>query len=356
MQYNIYNWKYIRSLGGVILRPRKYYKMIKDNLKKQLPYEPSVRQIIWCYFDYLKYHIKHNVSLEVDYFATQMYRKSGFTRKESLASYIRFPWRDSLQAKEKWIIFQDKREFYREYSAFLNRKWMILDENTSIEEYNKFIETCKYDIFAKVPVSCGGKDVFHKVLNSEVAQKELWELRLLQPLILEERITQCKELYAFSNSSVNTIRIVTLVDINGNVKIASALLRMGTGDSSVDNFSSGGILSAIDIETGVLISLAKDHNGNEYIYHPTTGKQIIGYKIEDWDKYKAFAISLAEKYMDVRYVGWDIVKTHNGDFCVIEGNKDSGIDIVECRLLYGLRPYYEALLNSDERFNFDKFH
>lgn len=233
---------------------------------------------------------------------------------------------------------------------------MILDETTSIEEYNKFLEICKFDLFVKVPISCGGKDVFHKVLNSKSDQMELWERRLIQPLILEERITQCKELYDFSNSSVNTIRIITLVDAENNVKIASAILRMGVGDSSVDNFSSGGIASAVDIETGVLISLAKDYNGNEYVYHPTTGRQIVGYKIEDWDNYKDFAISLAKECKDVRYVGWDIVKTNNGEFCVIEGNKDAGIQSVECRLQYGIRPYYEVLLNCDKDFKYDKIH
>lgn len=40
---------------GIILRPRLYYRRIKEQLEKRLDYEPEKEQIWWCYFDYLRY-------------------------------------------------------------------------------------------------------------------------------------------------------------------------------------------------------------------------------------------------------------------------------------------------------------
>lgn len=64
------------------------------------------------------------------------------------------------------------------------------------------------------------------------------------------------------------------------------------------------------------------------ILHPDTGKQIIGYQIPDWSGYKNFVCELAGKIPGMRYVGWDIIKDADGNFCVIEGNKD--VRVLNC--------------------------
>lgn len=139
-----------------------------------------------------------------------------------------------------------------------------------------------------------------------------------------------------------------MVDKNGDVHIANALLRIGGGKSDVDNFSSGGMAAHIDVNSGVIITAAMNGRGEEFVFHPVTGKQIVGYQIPEWERYKEFAISLAKRFPGMRYVGWDIVKTDCDEMCVIEGNKDAGFGAQEGRLLYGLRPIYDRILNAEK--------
>ena len=118
----------------------------------------------------------------------------------------------------------------------------------------------------------------------------------------------------------------------------------GGGMSDIDNFSSGGMAAPIDIETGIIFAPATDKKGQEFIIHPSSKKQIVGFKTPDWEKYKKFAIKLAMKFPEMRYVGWDIIKTKDNEFIVIEGNKDAGPDCLETGLLYGLLPIYDKIL------------
>jgi hypothetical protein len=123
---------------------------------------------------------------------------------------------------------------------------------------------------------------------------------------------------------------------------------MGRRGAAVDNFCGGGLVAQVDTASGVIFTTGRDKNGKEYIFHPDSGKQIVGFQIPDWEGYKAFASQLAKKYPSMRYVGWDIIKDAKGDFCVIEGNKDAGVGGLESGLLYGLKPCFDGFLNGKE--------
>lgn len=101
--------------GGVktLLSFRNYKKMIKKELEIRLNRTPSKQEINWCFWDYLKFKFKYNGSLDVDYFGTQMYLKSDFVRKDSFATFIRFPWRDKINDMSYRNVFDDKRLLYR---------------------------------------------------------------------------------------------------------------------------------------------------------------------------------------------------------------------------------------------------
>lgn len=338
--------KWGRALG-VILKRKKYKDEIFRQLKERLDDEPSKWQVNWCYHDYLRFHFKYGGNIDTDYFGTQLYKKSDFVRNESFATQVRFPWRDSVQERVVCSKFQDKREFYRNFSEYLGRDWMIVDENTAKEEILQFLQN-KEGVFAKIPVSCGGKDVHYFHTQTDAEKKEIFNFCKNGPVVLENSIEECEELHCFSNyTAVNTLRIITIVDSNGNPHIAAAILRIGRDGSAVDNYSSGGMSALVDIDTGIVYTQATNKKGKTYIVHPDSGKQIVGFIIPEWEKYKEFAVLLAKKYPTMRYVGWDIVKDKQGRMCVIEGNKDAGADYVEAGLLYGLLPHYNKLLNMN---------
>lgn len=320
-------------------------KLIEENLRKRLPYTPTNKQIRWCCRNFIWFRYKYLGSMD-DYFKAQIYRKSDFVREESLARFIRFPWRDALQRKEDWVVFQDKREFYHAFSDYLGRKWMVVDKNTSYEKYMAFVKSCSYEVFAKEPLGFGGKQVHLWKVESEKNLEKLFAGCMETPMILEEKINQCEELKSFSGTCVNTLRMITLIDKYGTAHVARAVFRIGSGKNDIDNFSSGGMAAAVDIDTGIICTMAVDRDGKEYIAHPVTGKQIIGYKIPDWEEYKEFARKLANYFPEMRYIGWDIVKDAEGNFCVVEGNKDAGADVMECNQLYGLLPLYNKILDG----------
>lgn len=101
-----------------------------------------------------------------------------------------------------------------------------------------------------------------------------------------------------------------------------SILRIGQGNTFVDNGGAGGILAPIDLETGIIHSIPMDKLLNKYIIHPDTGVQIIGYKIPRWNEAIALARKLAYVVPSVRYVGWDLALTDDG-WIMIEGN-DNG--------------------------------
>ena len=183
-------------------------------------------------------------------------------------------------------------------------------------------------------------------MRSDADRQALIELWEKEPLIVEEVLSQSEDLYTFSGCSVNTMRMITLVDRDRQAHVARSEFRMGRSGMEIDNFSSGGLVAQVDVESGVIFTPGRDENGREYIFHPDSGKQIVGFRIPEWEAYRQFVCALAERFPDVRYVGWDVIRNREGQFCVVEGNKDAGVGGLESGLLYGLRPGFEAILNN----------
>ena len=340
----------VGAAAAWLAKSAKHYRDIERHLKRHLPTPPTRHQIHWCFWDFFRFQLKYRGDLETDYFGAQLYRKSDFVRRDSMAHAARFSWRNAVQEKSCHEIFLDKRAFYAAFNECLGRRWLSVDGNTSWEEFCAFVDLCGGTVFSKIPHGMGGKGVqLHRAM-SEGECRALFDLCREQPTVLEEVLTQCEELHVFSDGTVNTLRIITIIDSSGRVHIARCELRMGRSGMAVDNYSSGGLVAQVDVQSGIVYSMGRDGNGREYLFHPDSGRQIVGFAIPDWEQYKSFACKLAEKYPDMRYVGWDIVKDSTGNFCVIEGNKDAGVGGLESGLLYGLKPYYDALLRGEDSY------
>ena len=88
--------------------------------------------------------------------------------------------------------------------------------------------------------------------------------------LVEDVAIQNKVINDIYPLSVNTIRIVTL-----NKVVVAALLRIGNDGNVVDNFNHGGMVTTINIETGIIEYPAIDKSGNVFEVHPETNKKII---------------------------------------------------------------------------------
>lgn len=139
--------------------------------------------------------------------------------------------------------------------------------------------------------------------------------------LLEEYIYQNEQMSRLNPSSVNTVRIMTLVDKEGEVKLLGAILRIGVG-KPVDNFDAGGIAAPIDLDSGNVKKYAVSksiRNRNEYLEHPSSLEKIEGFSIPMWEEIVELVVSACHVMPEVRTVGWDIAVTED-DVLLVEGN------------------------------------
>ena len=85
-------------------------------------------------------------------------------------------------------------------------------------------------------------------------------------------------------------------------------------------------------------------------------RDFIGFRIKYWGSFDDYFKSQMYRKSDLTRKEWDIVKDIHGNYCVIEGNKDAGADLMESQILSGLLPDYEAVLNADEAFKYYLIH
>ena len=169
----------------------------------------------------------------------------------------------------------------------------------------------------------GGKGVYY--IDKECTKQEINSLlnKIKGDIIIQKALEQSLELSKLNSSSVNTIRLMTLLNKNGSVKLCSACLRMGIEGSKVDNASSGGVVAGIN-DKGYLKKYAYKPTGERFVKHPTSNIIFENYKIPNFDKCKDLVIKLAPHYPYFRLISWDIALNQNNDPVLIEANLSSG--------------------------------
>lgn len=135
--------------------------------------------------------------------------------------------------------------------------------------------------------------------------------------VVQECIHQHPVMAQFNPSSINTLRITTLM-LNGRFSLGSIVLRCGKSGSSVDNWGAGGIMIAVS-SNGRINRVGHDICLNEYthngdcVFADCTIRQIPE------------ILSLVEKahresFPLCKFIGWDIALNENGVPIIIELN------------------------------------
>lgn len=124
-------------------------------------------------------------------------------------------------------------------------------------------------------------------------------------------IVQHETMNKLHASSINTLRIMTY-----HKKPIGAVLRIGVGESNIDNASSGGIYAQVDLKAGIVTSHALNYAGNTVIRHPDTKVIIPGFEIPMWHECLQFVRKCAESIEGVPLVGWDIAVGPKGPVLV----------------------------------------
>lgn len=290
--------------------------------------------IVWCG---LKYQAGY-----VDYNLYEMYKMNKEERKTVITRGINNEIIKKYNNMEYAYKFEDKALFNKLFNKYLNREWIYL-KDASIDDFKKYLKGKKEIIVKPLSLSCG-KGV-EKINLKKVDAKELYD-RLIKndQTLVEDVAIQNKVINDIYPKSVNTIRIVTL-----NKVVVAALLRIGNHDNVVDNFNHGGMVTTIDIETGIINYPAIDKIGNVYTKHPMTNKDIVGVKIPKWESVKKLCIEACDVVPEIGYVGWDVCLGEDKPF-LIEGNDFPGHDLYQLPVHrsdnYGLLPRFEKAMKE----------
>lgn len=231
---------------------------------------------------------------------------------------------DSMNKKENLQIFDNKYLAYQKFQPFYKRDIALFPVNCEQEDlgggkFKMFVE--KHPVFIAKPIkSTLGKGVAKFKLSDWSSADLLYEHLIKNyknGFVAEELIIQEEAFARLHPESVNSIRVTT-IRFNDRVEFIYPFLRIGKGDSVVDNAGAGGVMGLIDVETGIVYASA-DEYGNTFVVHPDTKEQVVGFRVPQWEEAKDFVRQLVQVVPDNRYSGWDIALTKNG-WVMIEGN------------------------------------
>ncbi|MBQ8766662.1 MAG: hypothetical protein IJZ16_07645 [Clostridia bacterium] len=141
-------------------------------------------------------------------------------------------------------------------------------------------------------------------------------------VVIQRRIIQHKDFARLNETSVNTMRILTVLR-NGEVKVYSSVIRIGKPNAKIDNYSSGGMSVGIT-EDGKLKEYAYFFNGDRITQHPSSDIEFKGYQLPYFDR----AIEMVKKahfYVPhFKMVSWDVAIREDGAPILVEANLSDG--------------------------------
>ncbi len=297
--------------------------------------------IVYCGFKYQAGYMDYDLFAMYD--LNKEERKTILTRGKN-NSYVK-----RLNPKEYWHIFDNKDEFNQIFQQYLNREYFIITEN-NYKEFQEFLKNKKQIIVKPLNESCG-KGIEKIQIDNKDLKKLYKELKNKKTYLIEEVANQHEKITALHPQSVNTIRIITLINQYQVTTILAAFIRIGTKDNVVDNFNHGGICSPIDLETGKISAQAVDKQGLVYQKHPDTNITLEGYQLPHWEKVKKLVIEASKVIPEMGLIGWDVCIGQEKPM-LIEANQFPGHDIyqlpVHRKNNIGMVPVFEAALSKKE--------
>lgn len=285
-----------------------------------------------------------------DFYKFRLWQHTPEQQREFLtlkvAEKMGFKYNSNAKAQET---LQKKTRFAKKFSDLLGRKWFV-NRDISYEEFLEKIEGVE-DLILKPVASTQGKGIEKVHCGaglSDAEKRALYDdiMSRTRRMLCEECIVQHPDIAAFNPTSVNTIRVLTVLD-EGTCYHVYAGFRMGRG-GIVDNFHAGGIISSVDVKTGITCMDAIDLDGTHYPVHPVSGLPTKGFQIPHWDQVLEVTEKAARRIKNVGMVGWDVAVTENG-VCLIEGNSEASYQIIQLPYVeegIGMRKIFEPFLDK----------
>ncbi|MDR3344404.1 MAG: hypothetical protein LBT21_02235 [Oscillospiraceae bacterium] len=315
-------WDELKKLGSLIRRPALI--LLVDTALSTVLFGSGMQ-------DYLNYHF---------------YEKSFRERGE----YITIGWAAKFYqttAKLEYVpFFSVKPNFHKNFAKYTKRAFF--DPETGVDSLREFLAAHPVFIY-KPAVGLGGTDV-QKLRAEDIGDPDAFLAKMRgEQAFAEELIVQDEAWARLCPKSCNTVRVYTTA-CRSESKVIYAAARIGNGSSVADNFHSGGMTVAVDMDRGLLTGTAFNAEREHFAAHPVTGVVFDGFAIPYWQEALAMCREAALVNDKVNVVGWDVAFTPSGPL-LIEGNRGPGWDIVQILSGYGrkdlLRPLIAKLRESE---------
>jgi len=331
---------------AMLSKIRKYYSIFSKSRIQEGENFP-----LMILFTRILYWVVKRQGTVIDFFILGLHKKGEkmddyISEKEFLAIH------DKLNPRYYISILEDKYVFDRflksfgfplaELTGLLEKgiiTWIPGRENEPVENLLHY----NMDCFCKLCTGWGGSKVNHLVvkdgiltINNKVSN--MAELKSLTDdgiYVLQKTLQQHSAMNRLNSSCVNTLRIITIHD-GKTVHKHGSFIRIGVGDSHVDNISSGNIACGIR-DDGYLFDEASDGYLRQtgLTHHPDSHVAFGSFRIPFYREAIELAINMHKAFHCFFIIGWDIAITDSGPVA-IEGNPLSTL-ILEQVFVGGVR-------------------
>lgn len=309
---------------------RRRHRIIR-NFRKACEHRSVPLQII----DLLTHKFKLNTYWE-DYYRFGFYRRDMPWSEKALyvgdySSYY-WPWEFNTLKFDRLFIRKSLHKAVLHYEGLPTSRILLKAGHVyPISSADKFAaELAKIDRPFVTKLDGGGGGLLNMTFTPEQGKyrssdalftaEEIWrryESVLGAGFLVEERVENHPLLAEFHPSSLNTLRLNMVKTIDGEWHHLRPCLKIGRGQSHIDNISSGGMLCALD-ENGV-ITATYSENGETFDTHPDTGVPIAGKTVPYYREARELAMRASKVFGFMGTIGWDIGVTPDGP-TIIEGN------------------------------------
>jgi len=208
----------------------------------------------------------------------------------------------------------------------INGYW--LDANYKLLEAVAAIELCLAEekLIIKKAVNSGGGENIRVLRGPEITVDNIQTTfsELGENLVIQKVLEQHKLLNEINPSSVNTIRMITII-LHNEVLVVQSILRMGVGASYVDNLCAGGMAVGITAK-GNLKENAYDAQTKKQPKHLTTGFVFKDVTIPYYKEVEIAARTMHSRFVQFRLISWDFAIAETGPVLIEFNLKYQGMD------------------------------
>ena len=153
--------------------------------------------------------------------------------------------------------------------------------------------------------------------------------------MIEERIRPHPELAEFIGPTLCTVRVLTIVGLDGQPRIVASVFKLQPKPVGVDHLLYGALGCWVDPETGALGPGRTRSSLGSTTVIPGTDRSFVGYRLPCWNELKQLALAAAAGFPWAHAIGWDIGISDRGPI-LIEGNERWSPSLMQIPAPHGL--------------------